>query len=130
MSIKVLLIGVLSTLRLITPPDANTLYTFSDSLSIKEGVIIYPPEPTTYLTLEELAKAVMSSFLNSTDISDVTINEFSTGKAFLLGHPAVTSIHSGKIEPTQTEAKFVNEKTIIDNMGYSIGFSARLIYTN
>jgi hypothetical protein len=111
---------------IISPPDADTLYTFSNSLSIKEGVVVYPPEPTMHTTLEELARVSLPSLLNSTYISNVSIDEFSTAKVFLLGHPAMRAVYSAKVGQTQTEAKFLDEKAIIDKMGYSIGFPARI----
>jgi hypothetical protein len=61
----------------ISPPGADVLYTFSNSMTIKEGVIILPPESTEHTTLEELARVALPSLLNSTLISDVALNEFS-----------------------------------------------------
>jgi hypothetical protein len=68
--------------------------------------------------------SLLPSLLKSTYISNVSINEFSTGKFFLSGHPAVRAVYSAKVEQTQTEAKFLEEKSIIDNYSYSISFSA------
>jgi hypothetical protein len=62
--------------------------------------------------------------LNSTYISNVSINEFNIGKSFLSGHPAIRAVYSAKVGQTQTEAKFLEEKSIIDNNKYSISFSA------
>jgi len=89
----------------LSPPDAATVYRSSSgpySLSIKEGVMVFPPEHTD-VTLQEFAKTF--SLLNSTYISNVSINEFSTNKFFLSGHPALRAIYSGKVQQTQTEAK-------------------------
>jgi hypothetical protein len=66
----------------------------------------------------------LSSLLNSTFISNVSIDDFSTGKVSLSGHPALRVIYSGMARQTQTEVKIPDERAIIDSKNYAVYFSA------